>query len=378
MGEISAEAFGRLVEGVYDAGLDPTRWPECLGRISDFLDHAFIALHAHDIAAGMNLGILAYRYEASYLRSYAGHYAGMNPWNQMLARMPVGQALPSECIVPPDVLRRSEFYNEWLRPQEDIGTGGGITVFRSGSRFLRVSCNIRFRDANRLQPLLVETLNLLGPHLGRSFAIMRALAGATIGDTLKAQLEMSATPAFVFDRRGRVRFANGPAERLARDGEFVKLVAGRFSFGDRDSDAALRRALNTLSDRDYLNFDGSLAVRSATTGRVAGAALAPYRSTRMPVEPLQFLVEDQPVAILFLRIPPERFDAAIAFNLTKAESSLAAGLAEGRTLQSLAEERQVSLNTVRSQLKAVFAKTNTRRQAELVALLASPPIKAGE
>lgn len=378
MGEISAEAFGRLVEGVYDAALDPTKWPECLGRISDFLDHAFVALHAHDIAAGASLGILARRYEASYLQSYARYYAAINPWSQMLARMPVGQALPSERIVPPDVLRRSEFYNDWLRPQEDIGTGGGVTVFHRGNRFLRLSCNIRYRDANRLQPLLVETLNLLSPHVGRSFAIMRQLAGSTIGDNLKAHLDMSATPSFVLDRRGRVCFANGPAERLARDGEFVKAVAGRFSFGDRDSNAAVRRALQTLSNGDYLNFDGSLAVRSAITGRVARATMTPYGSTRVRIESLQHLIEDQPAAMLFLRLPQERWDPVIAFRLTQAESRLAAGLAQGRTLKSLAEERQVSLNTVRSQLKAVFAKTNTRRQAELVALLASPPITAGE
>ena len=42
----------------------------------------------------------------------------------------------------------------------------------------------------------------------------------------------------------------------------------------------------------------------------------------------------------------------------------------GKSLQDIAKASGVSLGTVRSQTKAVLAKTHTNRQAELVALLA--------
>lgn len=57
------------------------------------------------------------------------------------------------------------------------------------------------------------------------------------------------------------------------------------------------------------------------------------------------------------------------FGLSEAEAYLALELAKGRTPADVAARRRVSRTTVRSQLGAVFAKTNTRRQAELVALL---------
>src|SRR5215212_10737144 len=57
------------------------------------------------------------------------------------------------------------------------------------------------------------------------------------------------------------------------------------------------------------------------------------------------------------------------FGLTKSEARLASGLLCGQSLQEIAEASGVSVGTVRSQAKAVFAKTHTHRQAELVGLL---------
>ena len=57
------------------------------------------------------------------------------------------------------------------------------------------------------------------------------------------------------------------------------------------------------------------------------------------------------------------------YAFTKAEQRLAIELFEGLSLADAAERNRVSLETVRAQLKAVFTKTDTRRQSELVALL---------
>ncbi len=59
----------------------------------------------------------------------------------------------------------------------------------------------------------------------------------------------------------------------------------------------------------------------------------------------------------------------LLFGLTPAEARLAARLGTGETLEEVAEALQVSLGTARNQLKAIFAKTETNRQAELIALL---------
>lgn len=60
---------------------------------------------------------------------------------------------------------------------------------------------------------------------------------------------------------------------------------------------------------------------------------------------------------------------AKAFRLTPSEAKLASIIARGAAPETAARELNISRETVRNQLKSVFAKTGTHRQGELVALL---------
>jgi len=57
------------------------------------------------------------------------------------------------------------------------------------------------------------------------------------------------------------------------------------------------------------------------------------------------------------------------YGLTPAEARLAQALVAGEHLNDIAEHLGITKETARSQLKAVFAKTDTHRQAELVRVL---------
>jgi DNA-binding CsgD family transcriptional regulator len=57
------------------------------------------------------------------------------------------------------------------------------------------------------------------------------------------------------------------------------------------------------------------------------------------------------------------------FGLSPAEARLAALMATGISPERAAERLGLARATVRNQLKAVFAKTETHRQSEIVALL---------
>lgn len=59
------------------------------------------------------------------------------------------------------------------------------------------------------------------------------------------------------------------------------------------------------------------------------------------------------------------------FDLSPAESRVAAALFEGATPREAAEQLGVSFYTVRGHLVRIFEKTGTGRQAELVRLLAA-------
>ena len=58
------------------------------------------------------------------------------------------------------------------------------------------------------------------------------------------------------------------------------------------------------------------------------------------------------------------------FGLTPCEARVAVALSTGMTPSEIARHHGISMGTVRSQLKSVFVKTGTKRQPELIAVLA--------
>jgi DNA-binding CsgD family transcriptional regulator len=62
------------------------------------------------------------------------------------------------------------------------------------------------------------------------------------------------------------------------------------------------------------------------------------------------------------------------FDITTAETNLASALMAGKSVEEYGAQQGLSPNTVRTQIKALLAKTGTNRQAELVALLARIPV----
>jgi DNA-binding CsgD family transcriptional regulator len=127
-----------------------------------------------------------------------------------------------------------------------------------------------------------------------------------------------------------------------------------------------------------------------STGRVLGSHLGEHRRSsasslaisRAGHLPLTVLVSPLrppalaiavPAAILFVRDPEGRTPSCSAlrdlFGFTAAEAAVAAELAQGRSLAEVAQSQHVSMNTVRTHLKKVLAKTNTGRQAEAVTLI---------
>ncbi len=87
----------------------------------------------------------------------------------------------------------------------------------------------------------------------------------------------------------------------------------------------------------------------------------------------------QATAIIFVNNPDDRItptEAALAaqFRLTPAEARLTAALLDGEHVDDYAQRTGLSPHTVKTQLKAVFAKTDCGRQTDLIRVVLSNPI----
>lgn len=145
-----------------------------------------------------------------------------------------------------------------------------------------------------------------------------------------------------------------------------------------DGGLTLRTGILSASeegDADHLRSSVTRACLTDPGGVISLARDNKRRQVYMRVLPLHG-ARDQPRHALLLFRDPDRPRADLirvlkqTFGLSAAEVEIAVELAGGAELSEIAAERGVRLTTVRSQLASLMSKTQTKRQAQLVALLA--------
>jgi DNA-binding CsgD family transcriptional regulator len=206
----------------------------------------------------------------------------------------------------------------------------------------------------------------LAPHFRRviSFSEKFALGGAQAS---LGSLERLGAPALVLDRHGTVRLLNPAAEELLGSG--LALVQRRLRAAHQPSDRALQDLIAALRQMGTCR-----TARVPAPVPILRPGQRPLLVAAMPIAGLVADVFQSLTAILLVTdlearpMPPEDL-LRTAFALTRAEARLACRLAAGSSLEDAAAALGIAKNTARMQLRAIFGKTRTSRQAELVALL---------
>jgi DNA-binding CsgD family transcriptional regulator len=169
----------------------------------------------------------------------------------------------------------------------------------------------------------------------------------------------------LLDEGKRIVHVSGRAHRLVGDGLLVKGEC--LHAAARDCDAVLQ----TLID-DALS-DGPTRPKGAAVG-LARVGKRPLVARVIPVDPRAKPHLEGAAVVVVLLDPENRPELPgpvlqQVFGLTRSEARVAGRLMCGESLQEIARATGLSVGTIRSHTKAVFAKTGTNRQAELVGLL---------
>ena len=217
------------------------------------------------------------------------------------------------------------------------------------------ACNLRAKEERILSSFtrrLIEIAAVAGAH------------GSVSSPT--AALNAMRLPAIALDQHGFVAEVNAAAETIFDND--VKIKDRRLFVRDPAARALLKEVIDQLRTSPRLN-------------PLATDPIIVQRRDKMPVivriwpfDWAAHLPKQEVRALLTLNAlgPKPGPPAAIlakTFRLTPAEAKLACVIARGASPEIAAGELKISRETARNQLKSVFAKTDTHRQSELVALL---------
>jgi DNA-binding CsgD family transcriptional regulator len=354
---ISAAETGALIDRIYEAAVVTPLWPDLLEALGQAVKGNGGALFA--VCDGYLRGI-----------SSPGHNVAMElfmkgDWRERDRTLPRAYALKypgfvtdAELLTEAE-LQQDEVYNDFYRKHGldyragtiipmPIGDSVAITIFRNG-------------EQGPMTPDAVAWLDSLRPHLARAsmtanrIGLERALAKT-------AAMQAIGLPSAVLDRRGRIVTTNSLFNSLVPT--LFQDRLHRIAVADAAADALLADALAAIS---MSHKACSIPVKASGDRLPMILHLVPIRGAAHDI-----FVQS---SVLLIATPINRVAVPTAevlqglFDLTPMEARIARGVAEAHSLEAIARAHGVSRETVRTQLKAVLAKTGSRRQSELVALL---------
>ncbi len=222
------------------------------------------------------------------------------------------------------------------------------------------------RGLSEVQGWELATLATLTPHLRRA-GTLAFVRGQARADGVLDGLALLNCPAFLLDQDGLLISANSEAEPLLQS--LFSLRGGRAVPLFRAQASAYQRLIAHATSVGAL---GSEALPPPVSlPRAAGRPVLVH-ALPMTGEGRRFFGNAKAVVIL---LDPDRGGAPkhaefqLLFGFTPTEARVARSLTMGRDLNRTAAELNLSRETVRTHVSALFAKTGTHKQAELVALI---------
>lgn len=375
--------LSELIDLIYQGATDFSAWQQATKAISEWVDASTGAVLTPTHTPEMGGFNISYGLSPQLNEMWATKFAAQDIW--------AIRAIERNLVIAGNVLRDQQLVTE-----EEFLSLPWSQDFLTPAGFGRILTGIVFAGPeNRNVPVVVtclrpferpftqqdaDKLSLLIPHISRAIGVMFRLRDAEFCfATSLLALDQLASGVLLFGADGSVSFANRAARRIieVQDGLRLRKRPGRCELsdllvGDNRHQETLDDAIRESISPDLLSTRHFAKAISIT--RPSGKAPFSLHFSSLPHGNEFGVGHEAPRAIAFLNDSAgiSRIDAALlksAFGLSSAEVRTAELIANGSSNEEIASARNVTLNTIKTQLRHIYEKTGTNTRARLVKLL---------
>ena len=356
-----------VIESLYEAAMDETRWPDTLQQVSELTESQAATFWVLDGGGELQHPTFTFvNIDPTFVQAYL-QMAAHDPTVQYLVRHPHQSIVHDGLVISERDKDRSAYY-DWQHRYTDlrfrmVGQVCPGPVVQSGVALHRT------RKAGPFEPADIERFALIHRHLHRALAVgFRLGTLGTLQQCTTELLDRNPAAILLLDERERIVYANRRAAALHAAGDGVRL-SDRLVLTHRQDHAKLQGLITrTILDATRPDAGGAIQARRPSNKRPYAVLVSPVVGrypTLSSLRPAVCVVIVDPDAEPSM--PVGRLRAVL--GLTEAEARLAALLAAGHELREAASRLNITYGAARTRLGVIFQKTNTRRQGELVKLL---------
>ncbi len=362
-----------IVEDIYDAAFDPALWNQTLTRIVEFTGaHAagFVAKNASGEAhVQHSVGI-----SPQFVQSYLGGYGRFDPTHG-IRLFNVGELHTIEDWLPVEEFRKGQFYQEWARPQR-MESISSVLLDKSADGFSYFG----IAKSEPVDDELRRKLTAILPHLLRSALTSQVLhQHASLVSPIIHTLDELKAAIFLLDGNGNITHTNESGQGMLARKDFLRTERGQLVAADPQLNRILHEAVMASILGDGATKSESIALPFvAHDGERFIGHLLPLTAGRRR----KTGIARDATAALFVTGASLDINTASdiiknIFKLTPAEARVLLTVVELGGLSEAAKHLDIAESTVKTHLGRIFTKTDTKRQADLVKLIAtfSPPVR---
>ena len=341
-------------------------WPGALSRIAD----SFGGVEAHFTVWNRSRSELLFsaragRFPADAVARYGSYFCHVDSCLEAIVWSEVGEITLTQNYRQ-DSFLRSEIYNDFLRP---LGARYVMGVKLANSE--STVSMLRIHRTSRNGPYSKEDIRKLCialPTLSFAAQLFANQSDAVQKTSLAiAALNQLRTGIIVVGFDHRVLQMNTAAENmLKRDDAIFLIRQGKLMAKSVNADAALRRMIGRACD--LVSIKPRIEPLSQWAERFGAyhVAASPLGFTATgPAEGALITLED-------VEACPRELARLNEYELTPAQTRIAKQILKGKSLPEIAAQSSISINTVKTHVKAIFAKMQVSSQSELVRVLLTP------
>ncbi len=312
----------------------------------------------------VSLDLMNY-WPAKEVHNYFAEFVGADPWLPIIDMAGPG-VIRGDALIPPSEVERSLMYQQLFRPIGDDTSR--LLAYVSSKRDPRLIIAVHRAGGDRaFDSADMERLSVIRPHVERVLTLRSRLG--SIGERDRGELALldaMGKAVLLVDRNLRVAACSETARPYLDRRDGLCLHEGRLSFVGHGLDAGVRASVRSLIDRG--------APRPTSFHIPRKEPARPLLLFILPAGP-----ETASGALIHLddltRLPGDAARRALTelYGLSVAEVSVALALAQGEKIATIAERRGVTSETVRSQAKHIYAKTDVNSQGKLARLVGRLP-----
>jgi DNA-binding CsgD family transcriptional regulator len=358
-----------LIDALYGMDLRAPDWYPFLDLIAQAFRSHVVTVDIHDRAhphgqLAMAIGL------SPRLRALHASLSCEHPWFERGAsRLLLDGIADDRELMSETELRGTRYYAEFMH-EAGIGHGMALCMHARGREDLALLTINRDWQTGHYNEQENELARSLLHHLCNAYALQQRL-GWLHRESLSfyAALDQLTDGVLLLNARGQLKYCNVTAQGMEADRLFGRRLDGRLCLHWPADEQLLRLALPQLcasqASRPFIQplhgHDGVLAgtIKFCPAGMVAGTQWSEF-----DIRVIAFVKSVAPGNATCLRNGLQD-----QWGFTTAEAQLAQWMMQGLSLAQAAERGGVTINTMRTHLRSLFDKTQTRRQAELVRLL---------